>query len=337
MEPGQEIIIKDNRTNTKLFGGYIKDVQRKFTTPSKYFESCRAQDYMKLITDVADGVTVDYSAGSLTEKEILTALFAAYCPTITVGSYVIAGNLTAINFQNTSLRRAIDNMAAIEERKWYVDADLQLHYFASTGETAPFGLSDSPDDSTTYGYGNLEYTEDTNGDISGSLRCWQHGLFAGMVVGITNSVLSWSAESYLINEVDIKIVSGDVSNTDIVIEYVINFGTLPRSQITNEIIRGGRVITTARVADAAITTAKIEDLSVTTAKINNLAVTDAKITSLSVDKLTAGSLTVAALLIQGVLYKLQLLAQEYKYYLQGLNGTMLLLKEDKFLMMVQAG
>ncbi len=279
MEPGQEIIVKDNRTNTKLFGGYIKDVTRRFIDKNRYVEFCGTQDYSKLIANVVDGVTADYTAGASTEKEILTALFAAYCSSISVGAYVITGNNTAINFENSSLRRAIDELAAVEGRKWYVDSDKRLHYFASTGETAPFGLSDSPNQTTTFDYGNLEYTTDENGDITGTLKCWRGGLYAGMAVAITCASIGWSAQSYIITEVDTRLVSGSLSNTDIIAEYTVSFGTILKSQISNEIIRSGRVITTARIADLAVTNAKIEDCSIS--------------------KLTAGDISVTGTLISG--------------------------------------
>ncbi len=279
MEPGQEIIVRDNRTNIKLFGGYIKDVTRRFIDKNRYVEFCGTQDYSKLIANVVDGVTADYTAGANTEKEILTALFASYCSTISVGSHVITGNATAINFENSSLRRAIDELAAVEGRKWYVDSDKRLHYFASTGETAPFGLSDSPNQTTTFDYGNLEYTIDENGDITGTLKCWMGGLYAGMAVAITCAKVGWAAQSYIITEVDTRLISGSLSNTDIIAEYTVSFGTILKSQISNEIIRSGRVITTARIADLAVTNAKIEDCSIS--------------------KLTAGDISVTGTLISG--------------------------------------
>jgi hypothetical protein len=279
MEPGQEVIIRDNRTNVKLFGGYIKEVTRSFPKPDMVIESVRTQGYEKLIVNVDTGVTADYLAGANTEKEILTALFAAYCPTITVDAHVITGNLTSIAFTNSSLRRAIDELAAVEGRKWYVDSDKRLHYFASTGETAPFGLSDSPNDTTTFGYADFTYTTDENGDITGTLKCWQPGLYAGMAVQITKALIGWSAQSYMITEIQTRLISGSLSNTDLIAEYMVSFGTIPKSQITNELIRSGRVITTARIADLAVTNAKIE--------------------SCAIDKLTAGNITVQALLGTG--------------------------------------
>ncbi len=276
---GDEIVITDARLGpANIFGGYIKDITYKFLTNSVYVQVCKCQDYTKLITDVSSGVTADYSAGANTEKEILTALFAAHCATITVGASVIAGALAAIKFTDSSLIRAIDELAAISDRKWYVDYDKALHYFVSGDEAATFDLSDSPDDSATFGYAKLEYTIDEDSLERATLVCWQPGLFAGQTIGITNSTLSWADKQFLITNVITKL-KGAPSTAAYALEYSVTLGTIPKQRFTNEIIRSGRVVTTARIAD--------------------LAVTDAKIENLTASKITAGNLTVAVLVDTG--------------------------------------
>jgi hypothetical protein len=272
--PGQEIIIKDDRIGVNIFGGYIKDVSTKFLTPSETVETYGCQDYTKLITDVASGVTADYSAGASTEKAILTALFAAYCPTVAVGAHVITGALAAINFSDSSLQRAIDELAAINDRKWFVDYDKELHYFTAGDELASFGLSDSPNESTTFGYAALEHTIDEESLERVTLITWQPGLFSGQTVGITNATLSWTAKTFLITNVITSLKSARNNVAPYALEYKITLGTIPKQRFTNEVIRSGRVITTARIAD--------------------LAVTDAKIENLTASKITAGNITVAA-------------------------------------------
>ena len=273
--PGQEITIHDSRPDTYIFGGYIKDVTVKFITPSETVKVCQCQDYTKLVADVTDGVTADYTAGANTEKEILTALFAAHCASITVGDDVIAGELVSIGFTNSSLQRALDELAAINDRVWYVDYSKELHYFTTGDEAAPFDLSDSPDDSATFGYQNLEYKLDSDSNETVTLICHRWGMFAGQTIGITNSVLGWTDKQLLVRNVSISLLAKDVNH---LLQYSVTLGSVP-NRVTNEIIRSGRVITTARIAD--------------------LAVTDAKIETCSVDKLTAGTITVQALLGTG--------------------------------------
>ncbi|MDD5510920.1 MAG: hypothetical protein PHI12_08920 [Dehalococcoidales bacterium] len=294
MNCGDEIVITDARLGpANIFGGYIKDITYRFLTYNTYVQICKCQDYTKLITDVSSGVTADYSAGANTEKEILTALFAAHCATITVGASVIAGDLAAIKFTDSSLIRAIDELAAISDRKWYVDYDKALHYFVSGDEASTFDLSDSPNNTTTFPYANLEYTIDEDSLERATLVCWQPGLFAGQTIGITNATLVWADKQFLVTNVITKL-KGKTDVAAYTLEYSVTLGTIPKQRFTNEVIRAGRVITTARVADAAITTAKIEDLACTTAKINDLAVTTAKIDSLAVTEAKIGSLAVTS-------------------------------------------
>jgi len=315
---GDEIKIRDARIASYIFGGYIKDIDYKFLNNNTYVQVCKCQDYKKLITDVSSGVTADYSAGTSTEKQILTALFAAYCPDITVGSYVIPGELVAIEFANSSLTRAIDELAAINERKWYVDYNKNLHYFTSGGEVASFNLSDSPDETTTFGYSGLEYTLAEDATERASLTCWHPGLFAGQTIGITNTALSWANKQFLITNISTKI-RGRPDDVDYVLEHQVTLGTIQVPRFTNEMVRAGRVVTTARIADMAVTSAKIDDLAITnakianltitdakianlaitTAKIDNLAITNAKINDCSIDKLTAGNLTVTGTITTG--------------------------------------
>jgi hypothetical protein len=100
-------------------------------------------------------------------------------------------------------------------------------------------------------------------------------MFAGQTIGITNSVLGWADKQLLVRNVSISLLAQDVHH---ILQYSVTLGSVP-NRVTNEIIRSGRVITTARIAD--------------------LAVTDAKIETCSVDKLTAGTITVQALLGTG--------------------------------------
>ena len=267
---GQELVIKDDRIGVNIFGGYIKDITTKFLTPDVTVAICSCQDYTKLITDVPSGVTADYSAGALTEKAILTALFAAYCPTITVGAHVITGALAAINFSDSSLQRAIEELAIINDRKWFVDYDKELHYFTAGDELAPFDLSDAPDESLTFGYANLEHTIDIDNLERVTLKCWQPGLFAGQTVGITNATLGWTDKQLLITNVITNLLARN-DKPDYPVDYQVTLGTIPKQRFTDEVIRSGRVITTARIAD--------------------LAVTNAKIDSCSISKLTAGTIT----------------------------------------------
>lgn len=227
-----ELIVLDQANGRRIFAGIIKEVTKKFYKTDGYTEECLVQDYSRLIDDVGDGVTKSYS--SQTEKAILQDLFSTYCSDIIVGADVIQGSSTSIDYENDSLRRAIDALADQNSRKWYVDYHKNFHYFTLGDKTAPFGLSDSPDEVSTFKYGlDMEYTEDiVDSEKRGKLTCWRDGLFSGQVIQITNSKLSWSAEEFLIYEVEAIPIAKE--SGDMVMQYRITFGGKPE-RITRRI------------------------------------------------------------------------------------------------------
>ena len=232
-----ELIILDQTNGRRIFAGIIKEVTKKFYKTDGWIEDCLVQDYTRYIDDIEDGVTETYS--SQTEKAILQDLFSTYCSNILVGNLVIIGNTTSITFQNYSLRQAIDALADANSRVWYVDYHKCLHYFTLGDESAPFGLSDSPNNVNTFRMGKLEYTEDlVNSEIRGSLVCFDPGLFSGMEVEITNAKLGLSAEPFLIHEVSTKLIGGDLLNADPEMEYTIQFSdqrVRGKEKITEEV------------------------------------------------------------------------------------------------------
>lgn len=65
------------------------------------------------------------------------------------------------DFGGKTLREALNQVAALAGAYLYVDGDLELHWFAGlVGDAAPFGLSDAPNGSTTFGYHDLDLPED---------------------------------------------------------------------------------------------------------------------------------------------------------------------------------
>jgi hypothetical protein len=237
---GNEVIMLDKRSGKRIFAGLIKERAKKVITKSVYIEDLMVQDYTLLIDQVKNGVTEEFT--DETEKSILANLFASYAPDIIVGSYVITGSSVSLTLDNSSLRAAIDQLAGINGRKWYVDYNKQLHYFNPLApENAPFGLSDNPDNSTTFKYKELEYSEDEldPDNPSGSFTCWEPGLFSGQWIEITCAALSWSEQGFFIYEVSTSLIGGTTANPQT--EYQVTFGKRPK-RITSEIIDQGEII-----------------------------------------------------------------------------------------------
>ncbi len=219
-----EIIVQDQTNGRRLFGGVIKEVTKKFYLKAGWFEDCLAQDYTRLIDNVEDGISDVFS--SQTEKAILTTLFANYASEIHIGSDVITGDTVSITFENSGLRNALDSLAKLQDRVWYVDYQKNFHYFNVGDEAAPFNVSDASDEITTFRMGNFEFTEDMVTDKTrGSFTCYEAGLFSGMTIQITNSKVGWTAREFLIYEIGVTAIAFE--NSLIKVLYKVNFGALP--------------------------------------------------------------------------------------------------------------
>jgi hypothetical protein len=65
--------------------------------------------------------------------------------------------ITSIQFPRITLAEALDMLAKLNGRLWYLDYGKQLHYFAPASETAPFELDDTPNYSQAVPYSNFRY------------------------------------------------------------------------------------------------------------------------------------------------------------------------------------
>lgn len=233
---GLELVILDKRTDKKIFGGFIKEVTKKFTKKDFFTIDLLVQDYTRYIDLVTSGVTME---GITWEYVFLSYLFLYYCSYITVSPlYVInPGELVELPTGDKSLRSALETIQGQYQRVWYVDYNKYLHYFAPGDEPAPFELSDNSDEVTTFKYIDLEFTEDmVNSEIRGSLRCWEPGLFSGMSIKITNTKMGWASEEFLIYEVTATLIAGDMF-TNPIFTYDVAFGSRPK-RITERIAPG---------------------------------------------------------------------------------------------------
>jgi len=247
--PGTVVLIKviSNATGATLFDGHVHDAGLEFYKLDGDITTCQCVDAVAAGQLYGNTTTGDYTAGDHTEKQILTEFFDAqgWVPN-PVGAHVITGVLPSIKFNMSSMKRAIDDLAAVNSRLWYWDGDRELHYFASTGEVAPFNFSDTPNNTTTFLYGKLKPKLSKDGvwnTSGGSLICWQDGLRAGMAITITNAHLGWVARSFIINEVEMRYAGGNILNVD-KFEYTINFGDVRKPRVTDYIVRSSQNVST---------------------------------------------------------------------------------------------
>lgn len=154
----QEIIISNTGESTRYFAGYITSVRHDIDGITKVFR-CKCQDYTVLL----DRVIVNTSYSDKTGGFMLNDLFTTYLPEIDAATYVNAGGVTfdKIVFNRVTLRAVVEQIAAENNWDWYVDYDKNLRVFPKETNLAPFGISTSPDNSTTYAAERLAYKKES--------------------------------------------------------------------------------------------------------------------------------------------------------------------------------
>ena len=275
VEKGDEVVIRDERIETNIFGGYVKDINLKFISPTKFVQECQVQGYAIILdeSEIPQGGGTFY-LGAYTETEILDGDYPILIYTNRGGppNHIITlvedankasweVSITDFRTNASTVRTILEALAKYtytttpgDDRTWYVDGDKQLHYYSQRfSEAASFGLSDSPDNSTTfdYQYGNFEYTIDDDDNERVILTCWNPGLHAGQLLEITNSALSWAAKSLLITNIQISI-KGKLSDSDYALEYRLTLGSIPVPQITTKSILPALQLTQTTLSGNAV-------------------------------------------------------------------------------------
>jgi len=223
---GDEFVMYNTNTGQRIFAGYIKELTRELLTVDTYLEELLVQDYTRLIDEVEDGVTTEQTG---TEFALLSSLFGTYCPSIIVSSaFCTKTEVETIETNDAGLRSVLNELAAENDRTWYVDFEKYLHWFDSGDESAPFGVSDNPNGTTTFPFRDLTYTQDVvNDDVRGSFVCYEPGLYAGQTIQITATAFSWSAQAFLITEVRADLITGELDN-EMTFAFTVSFGNVPQ-------------------------------------------------------------------------------------------------------------
>ena len=144
---------------------------------------------------------------------------------------------------------------------------------ASNADTAgasagPFGLSDTPDGSTTFGWDagtfEVETTEnlDASGSTHGMATIREEGLWPGMTFPLTCADLGYSATDFTVTDVVVTWFNGTP-------RYAITFGDplVTMSVWLNSASAGILPITRTKITDGEVTTPKLAANAVTTAKL----------------------------------------------------------------------
>jgi hypothetical protein len=97
----------------------------------------------------------------LADSAIIHTLFDMYRSDIDSTTYVetIDASMEALEFAAMTLREIMDDICSRTGGRYYVDADMRLHYFSSEANAAAFGLSTSPNGSTSFPLGDFKRAE----------------------------------------------------------------------------------------------------------------------------------------------------------------------------------
>lgn len=149
---GDEVVV--TRDGSTLFGGVIVRITESIRAAKIIEYTVECNDYSQYLK--RNLVTERYE--SMTVAAIIADLVTNYT-TDGFTSANAASTLTieSISFNRLSLADCLQKLADAISYVWYVDYDMDIHFFPKNTEVAPFNLSDS---SGNYIYDSLEVVED---------------------------------------------------------------------------------------------------------------------------------------------------------------------------------
>jgi len=142
-----------------FFGGYITEIENLLVGVRTVYR-CVAQDYNSYL----HSILVNETYTTKTEQEIIDDLFTTYWSDIDTSTYVTSSETLTLEFPRLFLDEALEQLAKMCGREWYIDYEKKLHYFTPTTTEAPFELSDDviPGLTSKIPYGGFRYKEDAS-------------------------------------------------------------------------------------------------------------------------------------------------------------------------------
>lgn len=140
---------------TTIFAGEVADVELgQHGVTREWRVSCQDNN---ILLDETVVQSASYAAGTA-DSAILADLFSTYRSDINAITYVstIQSTLYAtVSFEAMTLREILDELCSRTGGRYYVDFNMNLHYFAAESNPAAWNFSTSPDGSTTFGFGGF--------------------------------------------------------------------------------------------------------------------------------------------------------------------------------------
>lgn len=145
-------ILAVDETDTRQFAGYVTRVRYERQSDNLTTIKCDCNDYTILLERV---VIPEATFTGQSDRAIIQSLIATYAPQLTASIANIAQLAPSIGtfvVKDKTLRAAIEELAELTGGEWRVDFHKNLHYFAGSISAADFGLSTSPNGTTTHEY-----------------------------------------------------------------------------------------------------------------------------------------------------------------------------------------
>ena len=166
-EPPERATIQISINGSVVFGGFIIRKSAtilgvKGSTVVNWSVECK--DWSELL----ESVTVTEELTESSDSSIVAYLFTNYLPSSgfnTSTDVRTLDNDLDITFTNVSLREALDQLAERVGANWYIKPNKNIYWFSPANpDVASFGISSSPNDSTTFGFLNnsLSYDVDSS-------------------------------------------------------------------------------------------------------------------------------------------------------------------------------
>ncbi|MDD4984195.1 MAG: hypothetical protein PHQ43_00200 [Dehalococcoidales bacterium] len=155
----QAVAVTDTAGTTKYFAGVVADYDIEIDGITLIYH-LRCQGYALLLS------TAYYAKvyATKTDADIIADAVAAALPEIsTAGISESSGTHDTFVMNHMRLDKMIDTLADAHGKEWYVDDDKLLHYHDPEESYAPYSLSSSPDNATSFPYYDLRYSKDATG------------------------------------------------------------------------------------------------------------------------------------------------------------------------------
>lgn len=136
-ELGQEVELFND--SDLIFGGVIIKISEDMEGDKIINYSVECSDYSFYL----DRLLVVERYEDMTVNDIIADLITDYAPDFTGVNVNCPINITTVTFDRITVSEALSKLSKLTNYSWYVDYDMDIHFFEKSGEFSPFDLTDT--------------------------------------------------------------------------------------------------------------------------------------------------------------------------------------------------